>query len=103
MAETSDMMALLPLSMTDREAQTRDTKSTTSLTWQRKEPLMSIAIAAHLAVDATSALARSALPDAPVEPDQPRTPRRGSWFRQALLATPSVRNPLRHRADPAPC
>jgi len=41
---------------------------------------------AHLAVEATSALARSALPDAPVEPDHVRTRPRPVAFLKALLA-----------------
>jgi hypothetical protein len=54
---------------------------------------MSFVFPAHLMVDATRALACSALPDAPVEPDRVRTRRHPLTFLRALFrpATDPVR------------
>jgi hypothetical protein len=52
---------------------------------------------AHLAVDATSALARSALPDAPVEPDHVRRRPRPVAFLRALLAKATIATKSRGR------
>jgi hypothetical protein len=75
---------------------------------------MSIVIPAHLALEATRALALSALPDAPVEPDRDRPRSRIFGFLRALLRPATGTPPaecghdpaqgrLRHRADPARC
>jgi hypothetical protein len=64
---------------------------------------MSYIIPAPLAVEATRTLARSALPDAPVEPDDVRTPSRVVAFLRALFrpATRRARRPYR-QGKPSP-
>jgi hypothetical protein len=49
---------------------------------------MSFLCPAHLMVEPTRALACSALPDAPVEPDRVRTRRRHFTFFRALFTKP---------------
>jgi hypothetical protein len=61
---------------------------------------MSVIIPAYLAVDATRALAGSALPDAPTEPDRPR--RRGVGLRR-LLFRPATPARVQRRAEPVSC
>ncbi|MGH3758865.1 hypothetical protein, partial [Actinophytocola sp.] len=61
---------------------------------------MSIVIPAHLALDATRALALSAQPDAPVEPDRVRTRPRAFGFLRALRRRASAATPA-ERGDAA--
>jgi hypothetical protein len=71
---------------------------------------MSTVIPGHLVVEATRSLARSALPDAPVEPDRARTRTRvheflRGLFRPATGRTPPAQAQARRgrQADPACC
>jgi hypothetical protein len=66
---------------------------------------MSFIIPAPLAVQATRTLAQSALPDAPVEPEDVRTPSRAIAFLRTLFrwaTRPVARRPNRqHTPSPA--
>ena len=61
---------------------------------------------APLAVEATRTLARSALPDAPVEPDDVRTPSRTIAFLRTLFrpaTRPARRRPYRRGSPSTAC
>jgi hypothetical protein len=66
---------------------------------------MSIVMPSHLAVEATRALAWSAMPDAPVEPDRVRTRPRALGFLRALFRPATGRTPgrLHRQTNPARC